>query len=151
VSHPMPSRVSQRNTRILSMLECSGRGLRQLLEMLVEAGAQHAPLGLIGACAREDDEIPGRQRAQLTKRLARDTLDLVAVHCAFRNSTRDGQTEASGAAAARARENGKEAIARARGLGEYAPELRRRVQSLVGREPCRVGKQRRAKTQPVKA
>jgi hypothetical protein len=133
------------------MLPCGGGGLRQLLEVVVETCAQHAPLGSIGSGAREHDEVPRRQSGLLTKRFARNTLDFVPVHGAFRNSTRDGQTETSGGPAARPRENGKEAIAGTLRLGEYSPELRRRVQSLVGREPCRVGNQRRAKTQPVKA
>ena len=55
----MPSSVSQRNTRMLSMLPRCGR-LRQLLEVPIEARAQHAALGSVGAGAREHDEIPGR-------------------------------------------------------------------------------------------
>ena len=136
---------------MLSMLPRCGGRFRQLLEVPIEARAQRAALRAVGAGTREHDEVPRRQRGVLAKRFARETLELVAVHGAFRNSTRDGQTEASGGTAARPRENGEEAIARTRGLGEYSPELRRRVQSLVGREPCRVGEQRRAKTQPVKA
>lgn len=118
--------------------------------MSIETRAQQTPLGPIGTRPCEDDEVPRRQCELLPKRLTRETLELVAVHGAFRNSTRDGQTETRGGTSARPRENGKEAIAGTGGLGEYAPELRRLVQSLVGREPCR-GKQRRAKTQPVKA
>jgi len=129
---------------------CGGR-FRQLLEVPIETSAQRDSLGAVGSSTREHDEVPRRQSGALAKRFAREALDLVAVHGAFRNSTRDGQAEASDGTAARPRENGEEAIARTRGLGEYSPELRRRVQSLVGREPCRVGTQRRAKTQPVKA
>src|SRR5688572_25554481 len=147
----MPSSVSQRNTRMLSMRGGRGCRLRQLLEVSIEALAQYPPLGSIGARTREHDEVPMRQSGLLTKRFPRDTLDLVAVHGAFRNSTGDGQTETRSGTAARACEYGKEPIAGTRGRGEYSPELRRPVQSLVGREPCRVGNQRRAKTQPVKA
>src|SRR5688572_8160758 len=147
----MPSSVSHRNTRMLSMLRGRGGRLRQLLEVSIEARAQHAPPGFVGSRTREHDEVPVRQRELLTKRFASETLDLVAVHGAFRNSTCDGQAEPSVRAAARSRENGEEAIAGPRRLGKYSPELRRPVQSLVGREPCRVGSQRRAKTQPVKA
>ena len=34
--------------------------LRQLFEVSIEASAQHAALGLVGAGAREHDEIEGR-------------------------------------------------------------------------------------------
>src|SRR5262245_12249502 len=146
----MPSSVSQRKTRMLSMLPRRGR-FRQLLEMLVEARAQNAPLGALGAGARKDDEVPRRQRALMAKRFAGQSLELVAVHGAFRSSARDGQTEARGGTAGRSCENGEEPIARTRRLGEHSPELCRRVQSLVGRKPCRAGLQRRAKTESVKA
>jgi len=82
----------------------------------------------------------------LTKRLAGDPLELVAIHGAFRDSTRDGETEARGVAIALASEHGEEAISRTRGLGEDSPELCGRVQSLVGGKPCRVGEQRRARS-----
>src|SRR5512134_2568859 len=127
----MPSSVSQRNTRMLCMLPRRGR-FRQLLEMPIEARAQHAALGSVGAGARKHDEVPWRQRRLMAKRFAGQSFELVAVHGAFRSSARYRQTEARGGAAGRSCENGEEAIARTRGLGEHSPELCRRVQSLVG-------------------
>jgi len=109
------------------MLPCCCGSLRQLLEMSVEARAQHAALRAVGAAAREDDEVPRRQRSLVAERFAGETLDLVAVHGSFRCSTRDGQTESCRGAATRSRENGEETITRTRGLGEYSPELGRRV------------------------
>ena len=119
--------------------------------MFVEACAKRAAFGAIGSRSGEHDEIPWRQIGSLTKRFTSEAFQLVAVHGSFRCSTRDGQAEPSGGTAVRARENGEETIARTHGLGEYSPELCRRVQSLVGRKPCRVGEQRRAKTKPVTA
>src|SRR5688572_19567122 len=133
---------------MLFMLPCRGR-LRELLEMPVQARAQRTPLRAVGTRSREHDEIPRRQRRLLTERFAGEALELVAVHGAFRSSARDRQAEARGAAPGRPRENGKEAIAGTRRLGEHASELCRRMQSLVGGEPCRVGQQRRAKTNSV--
>jgi len=130
---------------------CGRSCLRQLLEMALEACAQRASLRAVGSGSRKHDEIPRWQVRSVTKRFARETLELVAVHGSFRNSTRDGQAEPSGWAPVRARENGEIPVARTRGLGEYSPELCRRVQSLVGREPCRVGEQGCAKTKPVTA
>src|SRR6186713_1383170 len=124
---------------------------RQLLEMAVEARPQHAPFRFVGSGARKHDEVPRRQRRLLAKRFAGQSFELVAVHGAFRSSARDGQTEARGGTAGRSSENSEVAIARARGLSEHAAELCRRVQSLVGRKPCRAGNQRRAKTKSVKA
>src|SRR5512139_418623 len=149
----MPSSVSQRNTRMLSMLPMLPRRgrFRQLLEVAVEARTQHAPFRFVGAGARQHDEVPRRQLRLMAKRFAGQSFELVAVHGAFRSSARDGQAEARGGSAGRSSENGKEAIARTCRLGEHAPELGWRVQSLVGREPCRAGNQRRAKTKSVKA
>ena len=117
--------------------------------MLVEARAQRLTLRAVGAGTRQDDEVPGLQPRVLTKRLARKTLELVAVHGSFRGAAGNRQTEPSAGTAARSREHGEEAIARTCGLGEHAPELGRRVQALVRREPCRVGEQRRAKAGPL--
>jgi hypothetical protein len=136
---------------MLSMPRGSRGGrLRQLLEMSIEARAQRTALGSISTRSSEDDEVPRGQCELLTKRFARDTLELVAVHGAFGNSARDGQAETRAGTSARAREYRKKAIAGTRRFGEHTPELRWLVQSLIGREACG-GKQRRAKTQPVKA
>jgi len=113
------------------MLLRRGR-LRQLLEVPVETRAQRAPLRAAGTRSREHDEVPGRQRSLLPEGLASDAFELVAVHGAFRNSTRDRQAEARGGTAGRSREHREEAIARARRLGEHSTELCGRVQSLVG-------------------
>ena len=86
----------------------------------------------------------------LTKRLAGDPLELVAIHGSLRDSTRDRKTEARGVAIALTREHGEEAINRTRRLGEDSTELCRRVQSLVGGKPCRVGEQRRARPNPLR-
>jgi hypothetical protein len=63
-----------------------GSGLRQLLEVPIEARPQRATVCPIGADARENDEIPGRQSALLTEGLTRETFDFVAVHGASRSS-----------------------------------------------------------------
>ena len=131
---------------MLSMLRCRCGNLRQLLEMLVEARAQHAALGFVGAGASEHDEVPRRRRAQMAKRFTGEALELVAVHGAFGGSTRDRQAKAGDAAATRSCQDGEETIVRTRGLGEDSPELCRFVQSLAGRETCRVREHRRAKT-----
>jgi hypothetical protein len=68
------------------MLPCCNR-LRQLLEMSVETRAQCRPLRSIGAGAREHDEVPRRQGRLVAKGFARETLELIAVHGAFRGST----------------------------------------------------------------
>jgi hypothetical protein len=67
------------------MLPCCSR-LRQLLEMSVETRAQCASFRSIRARAREHDEVPRRQRRLMAKGFARETLELVAVHGAFRGS-----------------------------------------------------------------
>jgi hypothetical protein len=131
------------------MLRRRARNALQLLEVLVEARAQQAPLGAIRAGARKHDEVPRRQRLLVAKRFARESLDSVAVHGTFRSAARDRQAEASVCAAARAREDSEEAIAGTRGLGKNAPKRRRCMQPVIGRETCRALDQRRAKTKPV--
>jgi hypothetical protein len=114
--------------------DCRG-GLRQLLEVPIEARAQRMTLRTVGSGAREHDEIPRRQCVLMAKGLASDALEFVAIHGASRSSAGNGQTEPRAGTATGAGENGEEAIARARGFGEYSPELRSCVQSLAGREP----------------
>ena len=64
----------------------------------------------MGAGAREHDEIPRREIGVLTKGLAGETLELVAVHGSLRYSTCDGQPEARSGATTFAREHREEAI-----------------------------------------
>jgi hypothetical protein len=59
----------------------------QLFEVPIEARAQYAPLGSVGASTRENDEIPRRQGALVAKRLAGEALEFVAVHGSSRSST----------------------------------------------------------------
>jgi hypothetical protein len=131
------------------MLRRCARSSLQLGEVLVEARPQQAALGAAGTRAREHDEIPRRQRELVAKGFPGKSLDSVAVHGTFRSAARDSQTEAGVRTAARARKDGEEAIARTRGLGENAPKRRRCMQPVIGREACRAGDQRRAKTKPV--
>jgi hypothetical protein len=118
---------------------------RQLREVPLETRPQHSALGARGCGACKDDEIPGGQVVALTKRFASKTLDAISVHGAFRGAARDGQAEPSVRTAARTSKNAEEPIARTSGLGEDSPELGRSMQSLIGRETCRAGAQRRAK------
>lgn len=136
---------------MLSMLPRGPSGVRQLREMFVEARAQRLTLGAVRPGARQHDEIPRRELTVVTKRFARETFELVAVHGPSRSATRDRQAEPSSRPATRSRKHGEIPIARTRRLGEDSPELGRPMQSLVGRKPCRVGEQRRAKTGPVRA
>ena len=124
---------------MLSMLPRCADRLRELLEVPIETRAQLPARRAIGAGAREHDEIPGRKRV-MPKRLTCQALQFVAVHGSFRGATGNRQAEPSDGTAARSREHGEESIARTSRLGEHSPELGRRVQSLVGREPC-VGEQ----------
>jgi hypothetical protein len=133
---------------MLSMLPRADR-LRELLEVSIETRPQFRARRAIGAGACEHYEIPRRKRV-MPKRLTCQALQFVAVHGSFRSAPGNRQTEPSDATAAWSREHGEESIARTSRLGEHSPELGRRVQSLVGREPC-VGEQLRAKTKSVKA
>lgn len=144
----MPSSVSHRKTRMLSMLR-HRRGFLQLREVRIEARTQCTAFGVRRTGSSEHDEIPRRKLGLVAECFSGETFDSIAVHGALRCSARDRQAKASHGVAARSREHGEVAIARARGSGEDSPEFRRTVQSLVGGESCCAGEQCGAKTKPV--
>ena len=67
------------------LLGCGSR-LRQLFEVPLEARAQHATVGAVGAGSREHHEVPRGQRLVLAKSFAGETLELVAIHGSSRGS-----------------------------------------------------------------
>jgi len=133
------------------MLRRCARSSLQLLEVLVEARAQQAPLDTVGSRAGEHDEVPRRQRELVAKGFAGDSLDSVAVHGTFRIAARDGQAETRVRAAARAGKDSEKAIAGTRGLGENAPKRRRRMQPEIGREACCAGTNAAPKRNPLRS
>jgi hypothetical protein len=80
-----------------------------------------------------------------------EPLESIAVHGAFRDSSRNGQTEARDSAAAGPGEDGEEAISGSGGICEHATEFGRGVQALLGCEPFPARRQCGAKSQPVTA
>jgi len=132
-----------------AMLPRCAACLGELLEVPIETRAQFSACRAIGTYAREHYEVPRRKRV-MPKRLTSQALQFVAAHSSFRGAAGNRQTKPRDGAAVRPCEHGEEPIAGSSRLREYSPELGRRVQSLVGREPC-VGEQLRAKTKPVKA
>lgn len=120
-------------------------GSGELREVSIETRPQREPLGGGGPRAREHDEVERRQ-SLLAEGLASEPLELVAIHGAFRRSSRNGQAEPSDGTTARSRKHGEEPIARTLRVGEDSTKLRRTMQSVVGREACCASWQRRAKT-----
>jgi hypothetical protein len=144
----MPSNVSHKKTRMLSMLP-RPRGYLQLREVRVEARSQCTAFGFGRTRSSEHDEIPRRRLGLVAECFSRETFETITVHGALRYSARDRQAEASHCGISR--EHGEVAIAGTRGSGEDSPEFRRTVQSLVGGESCCAGKQCGAKTKPATA
>ena len=117
--------------------------------MLIEAGAQRALVSVRRASLGEHHEVEWRQLGLQPEGLARQALESITVHGAFRGPARNRQTEARDRAAARSAENGEKTIGRSRGLCEDATEFGRCVQALLGCEPFPARQQCGAKMRPV--
>jgi hypothetical protein len=120
-------------------------------EMLIETRAQRSVVGGCGAGLRENYEVPRRQLALESECFAREALESVAIHGAFRGSARNGQAEARDRATRGPGEYGEETIGRSGGLCKHATELGRVVQTLLGCEPFPARQQIRAKTRSATA
>ena len=121
------------------------RFLLEPFEMLVEAAAQALRLRRGRERFREHDEVPRGQTRRSAKRFARDALQAVAIHRAFRRAPRDREAQSSGFGAVRAAEHREELIGRARRIGEDACELRGCMKALRVREPAWDRRQRQGK------
>jgi hypothetical protein len=115
--------------------------------VLLETGAQRSVVRCCRAGLRQNYEVPGGQFALEPESFAREALQSVAVHGAFRGSTRNRQAQTGARTSRGPCKDGKEAIGGSGGLCKHATELGRRVQALLGREPFPVPRQFRAKTQ----
>lgn len=114
--------------------------------MLIETAAQRSVVRGRGAGLRENHEVPWWQVALEAEDFAREALESIAVHGAFRGSARNRQAEARDRTSRGPGEDSEETIGRSGGLGEHATELGRGVQALLGCEPFPARQQFGAKT-----